>query len=301
MEEPVLIREIRGLKQDTVILSHNYQRPEIQDIADYIGDSLDLARLTTTLSTKSIVFCGVHFMAESAQILSPQKEILLPRLDAGCPLADMVTPQELREYREKNPDVGIVTYINSSAAVKAESDVCCTSANAVKVVSSIPFKRILFIPDRNLGRFVKKQVRDKEVILFEGYCHVHQNIAPVDILEAKQKHPNAMVMMHPECTEEVLELSDFILSTGGMVRTAKESEHREFIVVTEEGMTYRLKKENPEKVFHSISPLPVCPNMKKTRLKDVLLSLQNRQHRIIVEEDIAKRAKKALDEMLKYV
>jgi quinolinate synthase len=300
MKEPDLIEEIRGLKQDTVILSHNYQRPEIQDIADYIGDSLDLARLTTTLDTKAIVFCGVHFMAESAQILSPEKEILLPRLDAGCPLANMVTPEALREYKAEHPDVGIVTYINSSAGVKAESDVCCTSANAVKVVSSIPFKKILFVPDKNLGRYVSKQIRDKEVYLWEGHCHVHQNITPADILEAKAKHPEAKVMIHPECTTGVLDLADFILSTGGMVRTAKEDKNREFIVVTEEGMTYRLQKENPDKVFYNISPLPVCPNMKKTHLEDVLLSLKNRQHRIVVEEGIALKAKKALDEMLRY-
>ncbi|MBN1233098.1 MAG: quinolinate synthase NadA [Candidatus Coatesbacteria bacterium] len=298
MEKEEIIIKISKLKQNSIILAHNYQNPEIQDISDYNGDSLQLARIAAELKTYRIIFCGVHFMAESAKILSPEKEVLIPRYDAGCQLADMITLEELKDFKKDYPDAAVVTYVNSSAEIKAESDICCTSSNAVQVVNSLKNKRILFIPDKNLGNYVKSKITDKEIIPWKGYCPTHQKITLADILAARRKYPDAKVMVHPECTMEVINEADFVLSTGGMLKLAKGSEHKEFIIGTEKGMTYRLSKDNPGKLFHDLSPKPVCREMKKIKLVDVLNAFEKNQYRIEVDEEISRKAKKALDAML---
>lgn len=287
-------------KRNAVFLVHNYQRDEIQDLADVLGDSLGLARAATQTGKDVIVFCGVHFMAESASILNPDKIVLLPRLDAGCPMADMVTVPELRKMKERFPDAAVCTYVNSSAAVKAESDIVCTSANAVKVVNSLKEKRVLFVPDRNLGRWVAKHT-DKEVILWPGYCWTHECLRAADVLAAKKEHPDAEFIAHPECREEVLELADAVLSTSGMVKYAKESKAKSIIVGTEMGLGYRLRKENPGKTFVFPSECLICPNMKLTTLDSVFHSLENMVHEIRVDEEIRRKANLALTRMLEVV
>ena len=287
-------------KRNAIFLVHNYQRDEIQDLADVLGDSLGLARAATRTDKDVIVFCGVHFMAESASILNPDKTVLLPRPDAGCPMADMVTVPELKKMKERFPDAAVVTYVNSSAAVKAESDIVCTSANAVKVVNSLKEKRVIFVPDRNLGRWVAKHT-DKEVILWPGYCWTHECLRAADVLAAKKKYPAAEVIAHPECREEVLELADAVLSTSGMVKYAKESKTKTIIVGTEMGLGYRLRKENPDKTFVFPAECLVCPNMKLTTLDSVLHSLENMVHEIRVDEDTRRKANLALTRMLEVV
>ncbi|MCK4353119.1 quinolinate synthase NadA [candidate division WOR-3 bacterium] len=297
-----IIDEIKHLKneKDAVILVHNYQRPEIQDIADYMGDSLDLSRKAANIDCKIIVFCGVKFMAESAKILSPEKTVLLPRKDAGCPMADMVTVAELRELKAKHPDAIVVSYVNTNADVKAESDVCCTSANAVKVVQSIKSNKIIFTPDRNLGSWVQR-FTDKDIILWDGYCYVHQGMNPRSIKLAKGLHPNAKLIVHPECRPQVIDLADEVLSTSGMIRFAKESATNKILIGTEEGILYRLKRENPDKTFYAAGPARVCRSMKVTKLEDVLIALKEKRYKIEIPEFIREKAKKALEEMLKYI
>ena len=302
MEKEDIITEIQKLKQEkkAIILAHNYQRPEIQDIADYLGDSLELSLIASKSDAKIIVFCGVRFMAESAKILSPEKLILLPREDAGCLLADMATRDELREFKAKHPEAYVVSYVNTSAEVKAESDVCCTSANAVKVVQNVPAKQIIFVPDRNLADYVQR-FTDKEIIAWNGFCYVHDGIEPNIVKKTKDSHPDAKLIVHPECKREVIDLADKVTSTGGMVKFARESDVEKIIVGTEEGMIYRLQKENPKKTFYTIGSARVCRNMKITTLEDVLFALREEKYKIELSDSIMRKAKTALDKMLEYI
>jgi quinolinate synthase len=298
-----LAEEIKKLakQQQAVILAHNYQIEEVQLIADYLGDSLELSRIAAKIKQPVIVFAGVKFMAETAKILSPQKTILLPRLDAGCPMADMITVEELQELKKLHPDAAVVTYVNSSVEIKAESDVCCTSANAVNVVKNIRSKKIIFIPDQNLGSYVQQMVPEKEMFFFEGYCYVHNRIKAEDILEIKQNYPQAVVIAHPEVKKEVRDLADGIYSTSGMLKFVSQSPHNQFIVATEQGLLERMKRENPKKEFFPPLRPRICVNMKRTSLLDVYLALQKNQYQVEVAEDIAKKASAAINKMLDYI
>ena len=294
-----LSKRVRQLKKElsAVILAHNYQRSEVQDIADFLGDSLDLSRKATQTQAEIIVFCGVDFMAESAAILNPTKTVLLPELNAACPMAAMITPEDVRVLREKHPGAPVVSYVNSSAAVKAESDICCTSANAVKIVNSLPEEKIIFIPDEYLGRYVASKSK-KDIILHPGFCPTHARLKAEEIRFLKEVFPDAEIMVHPECTREVIALADAVLSTSQMVRHAKESSAKAFIVGTEEGLLYRLRRENPGKTFHLASSTLICPNMKKITLESVTRSLEKSQHVVMVPEKIRRAAARALDRML---
>ncbi len=292
--------KIAALKAErkAIILAHNYQIEEVQELADYTGDSLELSRIAAAAEAEVIVLCGVHFMAESAAVLAPEKVVLLPEKDAGCPLADTVTPEGLRLYKEKYPDAAVVTYINSSAAVKAESDICVTSANAALVVDSLEAERIIFVPDCNLAHFVSRQTK-KEIIPWPGYCITHHRISPDDVDRARRIYPNAPVIVHPECRPGVVERADAVLGTGGMIRFVKETEAQEVIVGTEEGMIYRLRQERSDIKFYLLSPGLLCPDMKYTTPDKVVSSLENMQHRITVPPEIRKQAAGALQRMLK--
>ena len=295
-----LADKIGKLKKErqAVILAHNYQRPEVQDIADYTGDSLGLSLQAAQTDAKIIIFCGVHFMAETAKILSPDKTVLMPDIHAGCPMADMITAEALKKLKAQHPQALVVSYVNTPAEVKAESDYCCTSANAVKVVNAVPLdKEIIFTPDQYLGNYVEKQT-GRKLILWPGYCNVHTRIMPEDVAKAKKAHPKAVVMAHPECPPQVLALADEILSTGGMLKFAKGSTAQEFIVVTEVGIIHQLNKANPDKTFYPVAENIICPNMKLITLEKVLWSLEELKEAVIVPEDITKRAKKAIDRML---
>jgi quinolinate synthase len=301
LTEKECIEEIIKLKKErnAIILAHNYQRGEIQDIADYIGDSLGLSQKAAKVKEKIIVFCGVHFMAETASILAPDKTVLIPDITAGCPMADMISAKEMKDWKSRYPGKPVVCYINSTADVKAECDFCCTSSNAIRVVEFINSNEILFAPDRYLGSYIASQINNKKLILWDGYCYVHRNILPRHILEKKQKYPEAEVWAHPECRGEVLELADKILSTGGMVRQARETDKKEIIIATEAGIIYRLKKENPNKNFYPAYEYALCANMKKITLKKVLQSLQEMKFVVKVPDEIAKKAKNAIDRMIK--
>jgi len=295
-----LVDSIIKLKQqrNAIILAHNYQLGEVQDIADFSGDSLELSRKAAQTNAKVILFCGVHFMAETAFILCPEKTVLLPELHAGCPMADMISAQELVEKKKQNPEATVICYINSSAEVKAESDLCCTSSNAVKVVESLkePTK-ILFVPDQYLGNFVATKT-GRDMILWPGFCPTHVRILARDIERLKDEYPKHKVIVHPECRPEVAALADEILSTGGMCRFAKEDEASNIIVGTEIGILHRLRKENPHKRFIPASEQAVCPRMKLITLENVLWSLQDMKYEVKVPEEIRIRAKSAVDKML---
>ena len=295
-----LKEKIAKLKKErnAVIIVHNYQRDEIQEIADILGDSLTLARAAVNTKADVIVFCGVHFMAESAAILNPEKKVLLPVKEAGCPLADMITVQKLRSKKKEFPDAAVVCYVNSSAEIKAESDVSCTSSNAIEIVRSIKNKRIIFVPDKNLGRYVQSQVPEKEILLWEGYCPTHLRLTEEDVLKAKNKHPKAEFIAHPECRPEVLTKADHICSTGGMFRYVKTSKAKEFIVGTESGMLYSLRKDNPGKKFYMPTAHLMCANMKLTTLGWVAYSLENLVYEVKVAEKTAVKARKTLERML---
>jgi len=299
MDQNEIKKEIRRLldEKDALLLAHNYQRDEIQEIADIGGDSLALAMAAEETEKSVIVFCGVHFMAESAAILSPEKTVLLPRLDAGCPMADMVDADGLREMKAKHPDATVVTYVNSTAAVKAESDICCTSSNAVNVVNSLEAEEVLLVPDRNLARYIEART-DKTCHIWDGYCPTHERLDVEDIERAKQDHPDALFMAHPECPPAILEIADHICSTSGMYSFAAENPARKFIVGTEMGILYRLRKENPDKEFILPTSKLICPNMKLTSLEDVLHSLQTMSPRVTVPEEVREKAKLTLDRML---
>jgi len=294
-----VLQKIEGLKKslNAVLVAHNYQRPEVQDVADYVGDSLELARICTDVDADVIVFAGVHFMAESAYILSPQRTVLLTEESAGCPMADMITAEDLIEWKERYPGAAVVTYVNSSAAVKALSDVCCTSANGVQVVQSLPNDEVLFIPDQNLGHYISTKT-DKRMILYPGYCPPHNRVIPRHVDLARGQHPGAVVLVHPECTPEVIARADAAMSTSQMVRYAQQSDAREFIIGTEEGLLHRLRQDNPGKEFHLLTQGLVCPNMKKTTLESVIKTMEQRRNPVTVPEDIRARAKLALDRML---
>ncbi|MBU4561930.1 quinolinate synthase NadA [bacterium] len=297
-----IVEEINRLKKEkkAIILVHNYQRPEIQDIADFLGDSLGLAKQAAKTRAKVIVFCGVRFMAETAKILSPKKTVIIPRKDAGCPMADMITAEDLRRLKKNYPDAKVVSYVNTNADVKAESDICCTSANAVKVVKNISAKRIIFTPDKNLAAYCQRFV-DKEIIPWNGYCYVHEKIREEEVCLAKEKCPDALLLVHPECNPAVIDLADEVLSTSGMLNFAKKSDKKKFLIGTEEGLIYRLKKENPGKEFYTAGTAKMCRNMKLTTLNDVCFSLKEECYAIELPEGIIKSAQKALMEMLKYV
>jgi len=295
-----LIEKILNLKarKKAIILVHNYQLGEVQDIADFIGDSLELSQKAARTDAEVIVFCGVHFMAETASIICPDKTVLLPDLHAGCPMANMITPQALREKKKEHPKATVVCYVNTSAAVKAESDICCTSANAVRLVEKLTdVQEIIFVPDQYLGSYVASQT-GKKMILWPGYCPTHVRILPQDILRRKAEHPQAKAIVHPECRPEVRALADAVLSTGGMIRFARESDAREIIVGTEIGIIHRLQKENPEKKFIPASEQAICPRMKLITLETILWSLENMTHEIKVPERIRRRARAAVDKML---
>ncbi|MDP2917198.1 MAG: quinolinate synthase NadA [Dehalococcoidia bacterium] len=284
-------------ERKAVILAHNYQRPEIQDIADFVGDSLELSQNAARTDAEVVVFCGVHFMAETASILSPNKKVLMPDLDAYCPMANMITAEQLRERKETLPGVPVVCYVNTSAEVKAESDICCTSANALKVVESVESDSVLFVPDQYLANFIASKTK-KQIHYWPGYCPTHARIQAEDILKLKAEYPQAKVMAHPECKPDVIALADEVLGTGGMLRFARQSDAKEFIVGTETGIIYRLGKENPGKKFIAASDKAVCGRMKITTLEKVLWCLEDLAPEVKVPEDIRVRAKAAVDKML---
>jgi quinolinate synthase len=290
------IQELK-VKHQMVILAHNYQNPDIQDIADFVGDSLDLSIKAMNTDAKIIVFCGVDFMAEAAKILNPEKTVILPDKTAKCPMAEMVDPESLSMLIKEHPDAEVVAYINTTADVKALADICCTSANGVKVVKSIKAKNIIFVPDRNLGLYIQKQVPEKEMILWPGICRTHHNITKEEILALKKKHPNAELLVHPECRPEVVELADYVFSTNGMVCHTNTSPKKEFIIGTEQGLCYRLKKENPDKKFYPVASA-ICPNMKKTTLEKVLKSMQRLEPQIELSDDIMRKAHAPLQRMM---
>jgi quinolinate synthase len=294
--------QILKLKKEkkAIILSHNYQRGEVQDIADFVGDSLELSQKAAKTDAEVIVFCGVHFMAETAAILNPNRTVLLPDAGAGCPMANMITAEQLKKKKKELPNATVVTYINSSAAVKAESDYCCTSANGVKIVGSIDNDEIIFVPDQYLGDFIARRT-GKTLTLWPGYCPTHMRILPEDIVNRKQEHPDAKVAVHPECRPDVIALADEALSTSGMIRYAAREEVRELIVGTEVEILHRLNKENPGKKFYAASRKAVCPNMKKITLDKILASLETMTPEVKVPEEIRVRAKAAVDRMLAMV
>lgn len=294
-----LTHEIRTLarNKNAIILAHNYQLPEIQDVADYTGDSLELARIAAANKAEMIVFCGVHFMAESAAILSPGKKVILPDPSAGCPMANMADASDVIEMKQKHPDAAIVTYINSTAAVKAVSDICCTSANALKIVNSIDVKKIIFVPDKNLGHYVSR-FTEKEIILWEGFCPTHQRLTAEEIIYARRKYPNAIVMVHPECTAEVIDNADEVRSTGGMIKFAKETSATQIIVGTEKEMIHRLKKEAPHIEFILPSEVLVCPNMKKIDLQKLHDALIKEETVITVDAETREHSVRCLEKML---
>jgi len=291
------VEKLMRLKKErnAVILAHNYQRPEVQDIADFVGDSLALAMKAKETDADVIVFCGVDFMTESAKILNPDKIVLHPDIGAKCPMAAMVDADELLSLKEKK-GMDVVSYVNTSAEVKAVSDICCTSANAVKVVKSMK-NSVIFVPDSNLGRYVKRFVTDKEILLWPGFCPTHESISREDILKLKDMHPDAEIMVHPECSPEVIDIADKVASTEGMVRYAKTSDKKEFIVATERELCYRLKKEMPEKEFYPVEHA-VCPTMKKITLDKVLKSLEKMEPELIIDKDIIRKARKPLEKMM---
>ena len=322
-EEAFLRDKILQLKQQrrAIILAHNYQRDEVQEIADFTGDSLELSRTASSIDCDVIVFAGVNFMAESASILSPDKTVLLTEIDAGCPMADMIhvdSPRQerksfpgfnnpppyvypaeftLKAIKAQYPGVPVVSYVNTTAAVKAESYICCTSANVVKVIESLTDETIISIPDKNLSLWAQKHTK-KKIIAWDGYCNVHERVSPEDVQKAREEHPKALVMAHPECRLEVLEMADQVTSTSGMLQFAKESAMQEFIVGTEIGLLYRLRKENPDKTFYPLRKDMLCPDMKRTTLQSIYRALKENNYLIKVPEEIRVPAKKALDRML---
>ncbi|MBM4146658.1 MAG: quinolinate synthase [Nitrospira sp.] len=322
-DQALLREEILELKQKrrAIILAHNYQRDEVQEIADFTGDSLELSRTASTIDCDVIVFAGVNFMAESASILCPDKTVLLTEIDAGCPMADMIHvdsprwerksfpgfsnpppyiyPKEfaLRDIKDRYPGVPVVAYVNTTADVKAESYICCTSANIVKVIESLPADTVISVPDRNLSMWAQRNTK-KKVIAWDGYCHVHERVTPDTVAKAREEHPKALVIAHPECRLDVLEMADHVTSTSGMLRFAKASSEKEFIVGTEIGLMYRLRKENPDKIFYPLRKDMICPNMKKTTLNSLLRALKENNYIIKAPEEIRIPAKTALDRML---
>lgn len=295
-----MIEQIKKLKQekDVVILAHYYVDGEVQAIADYVGDSYFLAKKAKEVTQQNILFCGVSFMGESAKILNPGKKVIMPDANADCPMAHMVDLDRIRQVREEYPDVAVVCYVNSTAQIKAQSDVCVTSSNAVKVVEKLPNKHIFFIPDNNLARFVAQQLPEKEFIFNDGYCHVHKSMAKEDLLKAKELYPDALVLTHPECTEDVVELSDFVGSTSEIIDYATASDKNEFIICTETGVFYELEQKNPDKKFYPVRTEQCCTNMKLVTLEKVLKAMEDLGPEITMEEEMRIKANAPLERML---
>ena len=291
-----LVLELKK-QRNAVILAHNYQKPEMYKIADYVGDSLGLSQQAADTDADVILFCGVKFMAETAKILSPKKTVLLPTLDAGCSLADMASPEKLAEVKKMHPEAAVVSYVNTSAEIKAMSDVCCTSMNAVRIVNSLPNEEIIFLPDRNLGRYVASKI-NKRIILWDGYCFVHDKLNAKILSDLKEKNPEAKIIAHPECREEILRMADHVCGTGGMAKFANSNGAKDFIVVTECGMTEKLREDAPNKNFYSFCN--ICPYMKSTTLPLVMQSLVYNRHEITLPKGIIIKARKALDRMLEF-
>jgi quinolinate synthase len=293
------VERIQKLKRElnAVIIAHNYQIGDVQDIADFVGDSLELSQKAAQIESEMIVFCGVHFMAETAAILSPKKTVLIPEIDAGCPMADMIDGSEMREWKKQYPGSEVVCYVNTTAEVKAECDVCCTSSNALEVVDSLDGDEILFAPDKNLAAYVARFTK-KKIIPWDGFCYVHNNILVEEVEEKRRLFPDAEVWVHPECRPEVIDAADKVLSTGKMVKEARETKKKTIVVGTEAGMVYRLKKENPDKDFYPAKELAFCFNMKKIDLNGVLRSLENRVFRVEVPPEIRQKALGAIEKMI---
>ena len=298
-----MISEIERLKKEknAIVLVHNYQLPEIQEIADVLGDSLDLSRIARDTEKETIVFCGVKFMAETAKILSPNKRVLLPAKNAGCPMADTITHEQLQKFKDDHPGYKVVAYVNTTAETKTLTDVCCTSANAVSVVKNYPHDKLLFVPDRNLGKYIQERVPEKEMIVWDGACRVHDRITYDQVVNAKEMYPNAIVLVHPETPKDVVEICDHALSTNQMVNFVKDSDNEEFIIVTETGMSYRMQQENPTKKFYDPTNPAVCINMKKTTLRHVYEALRDDKNEINLSQEVIDKSTACLDEMLKYV
>lgn len=299
MRKEEIKRTIEKLKKEknAIILAHNYQIGEVQDAADYIGDSLGLSQKAAQVEAEIIVFCGVHFMAETASILAPEKTVLIPEIKAGCPMADMITASELREWKRNYRGKKVVCYVNTTADVKAECDICCTSSNAVKVVGSLDGNEILFVPDKNLGAYVARNT-NKKIISWDGYCYVHKNILAKDIKKKRSLYPGGEVWVHPECRPEVIDLADKVLSTGQMVKEGRATKKKDIIVGTETGIIYRLKKENPTKNFYPARDHALCSNMKKINLIKVLKSLKDMTYKVEVPLEISQRARGAIEKMV---
>jgi quinolinate synthase len=299
MDKKIIIKKINELrkKNNAIILAHNYQIADIQDIADFVGDSLDLSLKATKTDAKNIIFCGVNFMAEAAKILNPEKTVIHPDKNAKCPMADMVDAESLSWLIKDNPDAEVVAYINTTAEIKALADICCTSSNGVKIVKSTSSKKVIFVPDKNLGLYIQRFVPEKEMILWPGVCRTHHDISKKEILKLKEKHPSAEIIVHPECRLEVIDIADEAFSTNGMVNYVKQSKTKEFIIGTEKDICHRLKKENPDKTFYSVS-CAVCPNMKKITLEKVLNSLKTLEPKTVLPDDIMKKAKLPLQKMM---
>lgn len=295
-----LLEKIRKLKEkrQAVIIAHNYQLPEVQDVADFVGDSLEMAQMAAKINAKVIIICGVYFMAETAAIINPEKKIMIPDITSGCPMANMVTAEKVRELKKRHPDAATVCYINSTAEVKAESDICCTSSNAAKVVESLKnHSKIIFVPDKYLGHFLSL-ASDKEFVFVNGYCPTHARISPKMIETLKAAHRDAPVLVHPECHPQVKETADKILSTGRMCNFVKNSQSKNFIIGTEREIIHRMRKENPEKNFIHVGPLAVCPNMKKNNLEKIADVLENMTNQVKVEEKTREKAKVCIERML---
>ena len=295
-----IVEEIKKLKEekDAVILAHYYVRPEVQEIADYIGDSFYLSKVATKLKEQTIVFCGVSFMGESAKILNPEKTVLMPDMNADCPMAHMADIAGIEKFRAEYEDLAVVCYINSTAELKAHADVCVTSSNALKIVKALPNKHILFIPDDNLGHFIAEQVPEKEFLYQNGHCPVHKAIAPEAVKKAKQEHPQALVLAHPECLPEVSALADYVGSTSGIIDYATKSDAEEFVICTETGVFYELKKKNPGKKFYPASAHQICPDMKKITLEKVRDVLKNESNAVTVEKELSEKSGRPLERML---
>ncbi len=290
------IKELKK-KHHAVLLAHNYQIGEVQDVADFVGDSLELSQKAAQVESDIIVFCGVHFMAETAAILSPEKTVLLPEKDAGCPMADMITASEMREWKKRYPGRKVVCYVNTTAEVKAECDICCTSSNAVEVVESLDGDEILFAPDKNLAAYVARYT-NKKIIPWDGYCYVHNNIHVKDVEEKRRLYPDAEVWVHPESRPEVIDIADKVFSTGKMVKEARKTKKNKIILGTEAGMTYRLKQENPDKEFYPAKDLSFCFNMKKIDLNKVLKSLEDLKYKVEIPSEISKKALGSIENMI---
>lgn len=288
-------------KRNAVILSHNYQLPEVQDVADFRGDSLELSRVAAKTDAEVIVFCGVYFMAETASILSPEKKVIMPDINAGCPMANMLNAEDLRKLKKEHPKAAVVGYVNTSAEVKAELDYCCTSTNAVAVVNALKDKEeIIFVPDKYLADYVAKKT-GRKMIIWNGFCPTHIKILPEDLKREKKFHPFAKIMVHPECLPQVVAMADAVLSTSQMAKFAKESEAAEFIVGTENGLVYRLKKDNPRKEFYPASERAICPNMKRTTQEKIISALEDMKEEVKVSDAIRIRARKSIDRMLEII